>query len=73
MTLSISPEILTWLALTSIAGFVLWLIAVFAVLLWIHRRPSGANVLPLRRRPGARERAEAANPIYDPRRFRRPQ
>lgn len=61
-------EVPTWLAVFMVGGFVLSLVAGLAVVLWIHRRPSDANVLPLRHR--RREQERRPDPRYDPRIFR---
>lgn len=70
MTLSISSELLTWLALIGIAGFVLWALGVIALLVWIHRRRSGTNVLPFRSRLRAQDRVDRPDPRS--KEFRRP-
>lgn len=69
-TFGVGPDLLSWLALFAICGFVLSLLAVLILLAWLRwRSPSGTTiVLPLRRRLRAQDLR--ADPRYDPKQFR---
>lgn len=66
-------DVFTWIALAAIACFVVSLVAVLVLVWWTQRPASGATVLSLKGRMRTQERAERADPRYDPKQFRRRQ